>query len=792
MNSNKGKPSRAARFLRVSVAGLTAIAAVAGGSSGCLDRPIAEQEPSTSNVFVTQFAQTAVDKIDLLFMIDNSQSMADKQLLLAEAVPRLVGRLLNPPCLDGAGNVVDTPASPSADCAQGGREFEPINDVHIGVVSSSLGGAGGPFCSAANDQFNETQADMAHLIGSVRDVPNNGQGFLAWDNRPSGPAAGATNDLGAITTQFADHVRLTGEVGCGFEASLEAWYRFLIDPTPYATVEVSGSYGTPTGVDDALLAQRNAFLRGDSLVAIIMLSDENDCSIQAAGYGNLVATFNREGRGVFRMAPGTTACDANPNDPCCVSCLSSSFPAGCGDEATLCPNGKELPQGQDESNLRCYDQKRRFGMDLLYPTTRYSVGLTKMQICPNSSFPDADCDCTEATRLGMACNPGAPVNNPLYELRGAISGRDPSLVFLAGIVGVPWQDIATAETVDSATELRYKNAIDIDWPAILGQPRDHVPPQNQHMVEAITPRPDLPGPDGTGPTADPIHGHEWNTSGRDLQYACIFPLPNPTDCAQVEAGRNCDCAPSVNRETGELTLDDVLAAKKPLCQDEGGNYGTVQYRAKAYPGLRQLEVLKDYRENSIVASVCPKFLGDSASTSYGYNPAVNAIVDRLKEKLGGRCLPRRLDVDENGMVQCEVVEALATGACDCNPAKGRVSLEDNPGLVGAVKESLRENQACDTDSTPACENVCMCGITQYSLANPSDRDECLKTAGDSINVSTPGYCYIDAMDPDDVLGNAELVANCEPSQKRLLRFVGDDTPARGSVTFIACSGERIR
>ncbi len=41
-----------------------------------------------------------VEKVDLLFAIDNSASMGDKQGLLATAVPVLVSRLLNPNCVD--------------------------------------------------------------------------------------------------------------------------------------------------------------------------------------------------------------------------------------------------------------------------------------------------------------------------------------------------------------------------------------------------------------------------------------------------------------------------------------------------------------------------------------------------------------------------------------------------------------------------------------------------------------------------------------------------------------------
>ena len=46
---------------------------------------------------------TVASKIDLLLMIDNSRSMADKQEILGAAVPDLVERLANPPCVDPSG-----------------------------------------------------------------------------------------------------------------------------------------------------------------------------------------------------------------------------------------------------------------------------------------------------------------------------------------------------------------------------------------------------------------------------------------------------------------------------------------------------------------------------------------------------------------------------------------------------------------------------------------------------------------------------------------------------------------
>ena len=77
---------------------------------------------------------------------------------------------------------------------------------------------------------------------------------------------------------------------------------------------------------------------------------------------------------------------------------------------------------------------------------------------------------------------------------------------------------------------------------------------------------------------------------------------------------------------------------RPLCERVPGVSppGTTQYWAKAYPGLRELQVLKDFgerTENSIVASICALEVTDAASPNYGYRPAMDAIVTRMRDRL---------------------------------------------------------------------------------------------------------------------------------------------------------------
>jgi hypothetical protein len=771
--------SRTWSLLRAGLAGLGVMLCGAAVTAGCLDRPVAPATPKTSNVYVDEIRQTAVDKIDLLFMIDNSISMADKQAILAEAVPLLVTRLITPVCVDPDGNAVGGNADgTTGKCASGAAEFSPIRDIHIGVITSSLGSHGSvgakDVCVAAEDD------DHAHLLGQIRTglQPYDGNGFLKWDQtaqdgKPSKYNPPGDSNSGTFTDKFTAMVTASGEKGCGYEASLEAWYKFLIDPEPPAAVVVPPGTSTSVvmGTDDVILAQRAAFLRPDSLVAIVMLSDENDCSIVDEGYGWLIAQASP-------MYRSTSACLTNPNDKCCQSCGEVAANADCGDikSDVECKKGENLTgMGEDDLNLRCWQQKRRFGFELLYSTTRYADGLRNPVVVQRST--------------GMA------VQNPLFEAKDGKAPREPGLVFLAGIVGVPWQDIATTETVSGAG-LKYKTAQQLTsenvWDIILGDPKASPPvlARDPLMVETPDDRTTLGIPQmnpvtmdplvpasSMNPTANPINGHEQNNlGGRDLQYACTFPLSAPITCdeARFNNDQGCDC------------YSDDLPYNRPLCQPEGGGAATTtQNFAKAYPGLRHLQVLKEFGQNSIVASICPKVIDKGDQLNYGYNPAVGAIIDRLKEALKGKCLPRPLVPDDAGQVPCAVIEAVlpAGGGCVCDTNQGRIDIADKPELRAAILRKLKEGQSCDLAGGQKCNDYCTCEIAQFS-------NDDLTFCQNNKTPPTAGYCYINAAPGEPNVGSAELVKDCPADSKRLLNF-GANTPSNGAIALVACLGASL-
>src|SRR6185436_7113319 len=91
------------------------------------------------------------------------------------------------------------------------------------------------------------------------------------------------------------------------------------------------------------------------------------------------------------MTRASSACASDPNSACCYSC-SFATPAGCPareQDPACCPPGGAgagcemsplIPPTEEQtrlgSNLRCYDQKRKYGYEYLYPIQRYVLGLT--------------------------------------------------------------------------------------------------------------------------------------------------------------------------------------------------------------------------------------------------------------------------------------------------------------------------------------------------------------------------------------------------------------------------------
>ncbi|APR86185.1 Hypothetical protein A7982_11534 [Minicystis rosea] len=216
---------------------------------------------------------------------------------------------------------------------------------------------------------------------------------------------------------------------------------------------------------------------------------------------------------------------------------------------------------------------------------------------------------------------------------------------------------------------------------------------------------------------------------------------------------------------------------------------TLQRRAKAYPGIRQLSVVKALGSQGIARSICPVQLDDAGSDDFGYRSALAPLFERLRVSVGGQCLARSFPTDENGQIACVILEARKVAKqeaehCDafCNGL---------PGHRAVPAKYAGELKAVQADPASKGTN-CVCEVEQLSgsattdcsnVNNPLAACQCEPSASfDGKTVD--GWCYVDPFGSPPI-GSPEQVGACVQSQRRILRFVGG--AAIEGVAFINCS-----
>ncbi|HEX5660744.1 MAG TPA: hypothetical protein VFX59_26305 [Polyangiales bacterium] len=285
----------AARLGRVASAFLRAASLML---SACPTMELAPLNPCTISSASIRVDTGGVSDVDLLFVIDNSASMASEQEKLAAQLPQLVNVLVSGDRYYGR-----TPPDSITDKE---RFFTPVRSLQLGVVSSSMGGA-------QDDSLGKTPAlldcvglgDDGVLLRSV-DVAVDGVVNTANDRFPDyevgdtvlEPLAGcdeldaqpsyqnyaADGDTTAeeLVQSFACVSRL-GVRGCPFEQQLEAMWKAVApsdgrDPALHTFLDGTRGHGDPDGVNEG-------FVRPDAILAVIEISDEEDCSITPDGTG---------------------------------------------------------------------------------------------------------------------------------------------------------------------------------------------------------------------------------------------------------------------------------------------------------------------------------------------------------------------------------------------------------------------------------------------------------------------------------------------------------------------------
>jgi hypothetical protein len=167
--------------------------------------------------------------LDILFVVDNSPSMADKQQSLAQNFPRMIDVLST---LDGG-----------------------LPNLHIGVITSDMGTLASNGVSAAPVGGGQGACAGSGNGGQLQHAsPAVAGAFISDVALPDGTRdRNYTGDLHDVFSQNA----LVGDVGCGFEQHLHSLRAAL----------------------DNNLANAD-FVRPGANLAVVILADEDDCSVR--------------------------------------------------------------------------------------------------------------------------------------------------------------------------------------------------------------------------------------------------------------------------------------------------------------------------------------------------------------------------------------------------------------------------------------------------------------------------------------------------------------------------------
>jgi hypothetical protein len=205
--------------------------------ASCTNRPLIKVEPETESYVMQVLHQAETLGVDVLVVVDNSRSMLEEQALLAGQFPELIRSLLNPAVDPDTGKLVHV----------------PVKDLHIGVISTDMG-TGGFNVETCADPVDGDDGILLHepspiMTGCDAAYPN----YLSYESEEPDVAL-----VEKMATDFGC-IAVLGSDGCGFEQQLEASLKAL-------TTHASGANA--------------GFLRPDSILLVLFVTDEEDCSVE--------------------------------------------------------------------------------------------------------------------------------------------------------------------------------------------------------------------------------------------------------------------------------------------------------------------------------------------------------------------------------------------------------------------------------------------------------------------------------------------------------------------------------
>ncbi|MGE0787869.1 MAG: hypothetical protein AB7S26_19500 [Sandaracinaceae bacterium] len=259
------------RHLAVPVA---LVAALVACSSDTTQAPVVD--------FTLDLALETTDELDLLLMIDSSSALNEEQANFARSLPSLISGL-------------------SADADGDGQPA--LSSLHVAVITADMGTGGFTVPTCANPELGDdglfrTEGNPA-LAGCAGTHPS----FVEFAPGDDTATEEVTSDVACVASNLS---------GCGFEQPLEAILKALSPSQPRSYTALGYSpprfFMDTTGHGDG---PHDGFLRDGSVLGIVLLTDEDDCSARDP------ELFN----------PNSATYTADPNVRCIVHEAQALHPA---------------------------------------------------------------------------------------------------------------------------------------------------------------------------------------------------------------------------------------------------------------------------------------------------------------------------------------------------------------------------------------------------------------------------------------------------------------------------------
>lgn len=277
--------------------------------------------------------------IDILFVIDNSPSMAPKQKVLAAAIPQFISKIES---IGADYHVGIVTTDLGFNVPNGTRTGRPFPGSPVSACNTAAGDDGilqNRACTSRTELAGEAAAACASLCPDPKFVPSGVPYISKVDGTTNVPVSMSGGvDIGP---QLAFRcLSLVGDQGCGIEQPLEAAKRALTR---------------------GYRSENRGFNRESSTLAVIFITDEDDCSVQLAQRALLDPATPNE---------SSAACNT-PNqspDPQCfnVDYRCTALALSCSEPLNT-PGAKTNCMLRQDSVLNSIDQYVRFFADLPNP-----------------------------------------------------------------------------------------------------------------------------------------------------------------------------------------------------------------------------------------------------------------------------------------------------------------------------------------------------------------------------------------------------------------------------------------